>query len=474
MQGAFAVTAPETAAAVGAQTAPTQPNRRSQVRLGFAISIVATAAFISVYFHVEVAAFLTGSNFGDLASQELRKPDSVALRTQAEVEQAKAQVATQDAAQITQAVETSALEVRQSLKNEQRSEASANELVALMQEANAAQAETTAAAEPQRRALEEAQARAAALASELAGTRREIEAQAAQSQKAVDEAAKQKQAAEAATAELRQSLEQEQKKTAALMQEAKAAQAMSASAEPQRRALEEAQARAAAFASELAGTRREIEAQAAQSQKASMKPRNRSRRRRPSRNCENPWSRRRRHRRVAAALASELDAATKQKQAAEATAAELQEALQQEHDRTEAMARDLATVRRTMDGRATVGRSADSHVVHVTQAAKTAATEPSKAAEGQGNAEAAKLVARASALLGQGNIGAARIVLERAAESGSAQASFMLAETYDPVILSAWGTQGTRGEAAKARELYGKAHTGGIREAKDRLDALRQ
>ena len=75
MQGAFAVTAPETAAAVGAQTAPTQPNRRSQVRLGFAISTLATAAFISVYFHVEVAAFLTGSNFGELASQELRTPE---------------------------------------------------------------------------------------------------------------------------------------------------------------------------------------------------------------------------------------------------------------------------------------------------------------------------------------------------------------------------------------------------------------
>ena len=58
----------------------------------------------------------------------------------------------------------------------------------------------------------------------------------------------------ATIAELRQSLQQEQKKTAALMQEAKAAQAMTTTAEPQRRALEEAQARAAALASELAGT----------------------------------------------------------------------------------------------------------------------------------------------------------------------------------------------------------------------------
>ena len=138
------------------------------------------------------------------------------------------------------------------------------------------------------------------------------------------------------------------------------------------------------------------------------------------------------------------------------------------------MARDFASVPHTMDGRVAVGRPADSHVVQVTQVAKTAATELPKAAEAQGNAEAAKLIARATALLGQGNIGAARIVLERAAESGNAQASFMLAETYDPVILSAWGTYGTRGETAKAREYYAKAHAGGIREAKDRLDALRQ
>ena len=67
---------------------------------------------------------------------------------------------------------------------------------------------------------------------------------------------------------------------------------MTGNAEPQGRALKEAQARAAALASELAGKRREIETQAAQSQKASMKPCSRSRRRRPpSRNCDNPWSR---------------------------------------------------------------------------------------------------------------------------------------------------------------------------------------
>src|SRR6476469_3396329 len=58
------------------------------------------------------------------------------------------------------------------------------------------------------------------------------------------------------------------KRRPALMQEAEAAQAMAADAKPQRRALDEAQARAAALASELAGTRREIETQTAQSQTA--------------------------------------------------------------------------------------------------------------------------------------------------------------------------------------------------------------
>jgi hypothetical protein len=180
----------------------------------------------------------------------------------------------------------------------------------------------------------------------------------------------------------------------------------------------------------------------------------------------------------ASALA--LEAAVAREELAASTEQHRQ-ALEEERARSAALASELATAQREietqatqMDGRVTVGRSADSHVVHGTQAVKTAATETLKAEEAQGSAESAKLIARARVLLGQGNIGAARIVLERAAESGNAQASFMLAETYDPVILSAWGTYGTRGEAAKAREYYAKAHTGGIREAKDRLDALRQ
>ncbi|MDQ1453496.1 MAG: hypothetical protein QOK38_3362, partial [Acidobacteriaceae bacterium] len=132
------------------------------------------------------------------------------------------------------------------------------------------------------------------------------------------------------------------------------------------------------------------------------------------------------------------------------------------------------SARRKTDGPVTVGRATDSQIIEGTQAAEVRVPARPVAAEAQGDPETARLMARARALLGQGNIVAARTVLERAADTGSAQASFMLAETYDPIILSTWGTYGTRGEATKAREFYAKAHAAGIQEAKTRFDALGQ
>jgi hypothetical protein len=113
-----------------------------------------------------------------------------------------------------------------------------------------------------------------------------------------------------------------------------------------------------------------------------------------------------------------------------------------------------------------------------TMAARSTAPEAQPTApetpKAPGDPEPARLMARASLLLGQGNIGVARVVLERAAEMGSAPALFALAETYDPAILSAWGTFGTQGDVGKAQELYARAFAGGIREARDRLNASRQ
>jgi TPR repeat protein len=79
-------------------------------------------------------------------------------------------------------------------------------------------------------------------------------------------------------------------------------------------------------------------------------------------------------------------------------------------------------------------------------------------------------MARARLLLDQGDVGAARTVLGQAADAGSPLATFKLAECYDPAMLAAWGTVGTQGDAAKARELYAKAAAGGVEGAQARLE----
>jgi TPR repeat protein len=104
------------------------------------------------------------------------------------------------------------------------------------------------------------------------------------------------------------------------------------------------------------------------------------------------------------------------------------------------------------------------------------------APEASGSLEAARLVEQGRLLLDQGNITAARSMLKRAAESGNTLALFLLAETYDPAILSDWGIfsawgvfgrfGGRRGNVTKARGLYAKAVAGGVHEAKYRLSAL--
>jgi hypothetical protein len=87
--------------------------------------------------------------------------------------------------------------------------------------------------------------------------------------------------------------------------------------------------------------------------------------------------------------------------------------------------------------------------------------------------EATRLIARATALIAQGNITQARIVLDRAVQIGSAKASFAIAETYDPHVLSNWKTVGTRADIATAREFYSRAAAGGFVEAEGRLESLR-
>jgi hypothetical protein len=175
------------------------------------------------------------------------------------------------------------------------------------------------------------------------------------------------------------------------------------------------------------------------------------------------------------------DEAARLKRATESGSAELRQSLQQERDRAARLERDLALARSNAPSPSIIAtdRINTQHEAETAKpvAAKQAAVADARA-DAQFNAEAsaevARLVAYARVLLDRGDIGSARIVLQRAADMGNAQASFALAETYDPLILSKWGTYGTRGDAKRALDLYARALAGGIKEAKERSDALRR
>jgi hypothetical protein len=87
--------------------------------------------------------------------------------------------------------------------------------------------------------------------------------------------------------------------------------------------------------------------------------------------------------------------------------------------------------------------------------------------------DAERLMTRAQELIRSGDISAARLLLQRAMQTGSAQAAFQLAETYDPQILSKWGARGIRGDVERARELYSQALKGGVSDSTPRLEAPR-
>ncbi|WP_029585903.1 hypothetical protein [Bradyrhizobium sp. URHD0069] len=351
-----------------------------------------------------------------------------------------------DAAQFKQTAEKTTVGLQQERDGAEAEAANSAQLLGQERpNATAARQELTATTAQHRQALEEERARRAALWSELAEAQREIETQAALLRKASDETKQLEQATESAMAELRQSLQQERDaaeaaaaNSAQLLEQERqnataARQELTASAAQHRQALDEESARGAALASELAMARREIEANVALLNKA-------------------------------------RDDAAQVKQTAEKTTV----GPQQERDGADALSQKLAmapeSAQPAIDTRATLKHAANSQVADVTQAVE----EPAPKQPASQGPDLAKLMARASALLDQGNISAARLVLERAAETGSALASFTLAETYDPAILSTSGTYGTRGDATKARELYAKAHARGIQKAKDRLDALDQ
>ena len=303
--------------------------------------------------------------------------------------------------------------------------------------------------------LQREQERTAALTSELAEVRRDFDTRMTSSSKASEEAVQSARMQEAMTAALQRSFEEERSRSAALASELATARrdlgtraASSSNAVDElaqlrkttegttaelRQSLQQEREKVSALASELATARRDLETRAAASSNA-------------------------------------VEELAQLRKTTEATTAELRQSLQQEREKVAALAPDLESTKRMSGALQSPGPTSSGENG---QTKPVAAERPVTPAV-QGDPEAVGLMARAKVLLAQGNIGAARIVLERAVEMGSAEASFALAETYDPRILSSWGTYGTRGDTSKARELYAKALAGGIQRAKDRFDALRQ
>jgi hypothetical protein len=84
-----------------------------------------------------------------------------------------------------------------------------------------------------------------------------------------------------------------------------------------------------------------------------------------------------------------------------------------------------------------------------------------------------EVLAQAGRRIESGDIAGARELLASAELQSIGQASFALAETYDPNMLAAWGTRGAVADVAKARALYAKALNLGVGKAMMRLEGLK-
>jgi hypothetical protein len=511
-----AIPSPMNVTAVKSQITPD----RAPAGRGFAVSSTAAAMIAAsligmyFYFRAEVDTYVTqyvGQR--DIARigtspRASQKADTVApapaVRQQAEANGNSEQIL----AAAGQEPAANEVQYRGALTEErERNAALANELATARQEADTQAALSTKSgkdAEQLKRAAETAslelrqslqqeKERAEALTGELAKARREIEAQAALSRTKSEEAAQLKRMAESATTDLQQSVHQERERAEALAGElAKARRENEEAAQLKRMAesattdlqqsLQQQRERVEALTGELAKARRDIEAQATLSRTKSEEAAQLKRTAETAttglqQERERAEAKARRNVEAQPALSSNKDdEAGRLKPAVEAATTGLQQSAQQEHDKPGKPAAGPKSTAGPVDARLPLAPNDQTVKVRQAAAEQRAAAEPQAAAEQRAAAEpkgeAARLLERANALLGEGNIGAARVVLERAAEIGSIQATFRLAETYDPLVLSIWRTYGTRGDATRARELYAKAYDGGIKAAKDRSDAL--
>jgi hypothetical protein len=95
--------------------------------------------------------------------------------------------------------------------------------------------------------------------------------------------------------------------------------------------------------------------------------------------------------------------------------------------------------------------------------------EPPPAVEALSQEEVVSLRKRGQALLSVGDIASARLILTRLAEAGDADATLMLAGTFDGTVLAGLHVVGIRPDPAKARDWYMRAAELGSPEARQRL-----
>ena len=86
--------------------------------------------------------------------------------------------------------------------------------------------------------------------------------------------------------------------------------------------------------------------------------------------------------------------------------------------------------------------------------------------------EIAALIKRGEELLSNGDIAAARLLLQRAAETHDARAAFVLAGTYDPMLIGQISRGGGGSDVALARVWYQRARDWGSPDAPRQLEAL--
>lgn len=104
-----------------------------------------------------------------------------------------------------------------------------------------------------------------------------------------------------------------------------------------------------------------------------------------------------------------------------------------------------------------------------TQTPPPAAVPEARAAVSLTRDEIAALLKRGRDLIAAGDIASARLMLTHLAEAGDAEASFILAGTFDAAVLANLRVVGVQPDPAKARAWYARAAEQGSLEARQRL-----